>query len=149
MIQHSVHVCQNSSIRPPRQSDHLNRSQGWSDWRGFTVVNIVFQKITEDIRPYPIFFSAGIHHLVLEQKLLFLRKNLIIGNRIRRLWQKGSSKKQYASLTEKKEDRIQRFSEWLQWRPLEDYRRFIRLLEKTKQEELASDLVASCKIYFN
>ena len=94
-------------------------------------------------------FSAGIHNIVLEQNLLLLRKNLIIGNRIRRLWEKGSSKKQHASLTEKKEDRIQRFTEWLQWRPLEDYRRFIRLLEKTKQEGLASALVASCKIYFN
>ena len=62
------------------------------------------------------------------------------------MWEKGSAKKQYASLTETNEDRIQRFTEWLQWRPLDDYIRFIRLLEKTKQEALASDLVASCKI---
>ena len=94
-----------------------------------------------------IFLSAGIHHLVLEQNLLILRKSLVISNRIRHLWEKGSSKKQHASLTEKKEDRIQRFTEWLQWRPLDEYRRFIRLLEKTKQEALASALIASCKIF--
>ena len=109
----------------------------------------IFKMIDEIKLNFLSLFSAGIHHLVLEQNLLILRKNLIIGNRIRRLWEKGSSKKQYASITEKKEDRIQRFSEWLKWRPLEDYRRFIKLLEKTKQEALASALVASCKIYFN
>ena len=92
-----------------------------------------------------VLFSAGIHQLVLEQNRLILRKNLIISNRIRRLWEKGSSKKQYALVTEKKKDRIQRFTEWLQWRPLDDYRRFLRLLEKTKQQALASALVASCK----
>ena len=56
MIQHSVHVWQNSSIRPPRQSDHLNRSQRWSDWLGFTVLRL---EVHRDIFKCSFSFSGA------------------------------------------------------------------------------------------
>ena len=92
-----------------------------------------------------VLFSAGIHHLVLDQNLLLLKRDLVIGDRVKRFWQKYSSKEVDFSLTLEREERIQSFIEWLQMQPLKEYKHFIRLLEKTNQERLAAQLVASCK----
>ena len=75
-------------------------------------------------------------------------KDLVIGKRISTFWEKACSKMEYASSGVRKDERIQMFTEWLQWQPLEDYKHFIKLLHKTKQEGLAKQLVASCKTVF-
>ena len=91
-------------------------------------------------------FSAGIHHLVLDQNLVTLRNNLIIGKRIGRLWEKKSSPQaQYVSSTAKRDERVQKFTEWLKWQPLKDYMHFMRLLHETKQKDLAEQMTKSCK----
>ena len=93
-----------------------------------------------------IIFSAGIHHLVLDQNLVTLRKNLIIGKRIGRLWEKKSSPHaQYVSPTANRDDRVRKFTEWLKWQPLKDYMHFMRLLHETKQKDLAEQMTKSCK----
>ena len=50
--------------------------------------------------------------------------------------------------TASKDEGNQRFTEWLKWQPLEDYNHVIRLLHKTKQDSLAEQLTASCKVIF-
>ena len=91
-----------------------------------------------------IFVSAGIHHLILDQNRVVIKQDLVIGDRMSRFWQKASSKKEFATTTRDK--KIENFIEWLQMQPLKDYKHFIRLLNKTKQERLAAQLDASCKI---
>ena len=91
------------------------------------------------------FVLAGIHHLILDQNLLVLKRDLVMGERIKRFWQKYSSMEVDVLLTMEREERIQSFIEWLQMQPLKDYKHFIRLLEKTKQERLAAQLAASCE----
>ena len=59
--------------------------------------------------------------------------------------EKDSSMEQYVLSTDNQEERIQRFIECLQNSSLEDYKAFIDLLYKTKQELLITKLVASCK----
>ena len=54
---------------------------------------------------------------------------------------------QNLSSVEEKEDRIQKFIEWLQWRPLQDYKEFLNLLDATQQTSLMESLAASCKLY--
>ena len=64
------------------------------------------------------------------------------------MWEKNTSPKDYvASDQTGNGERIKKFIEWLQWRPLKDYKHFIRLLDKTKQKDLAEHLTASCKTY--
>ena len=62
-----------------------------------------------------------------------------------RMLEKDSSTEQHVLSTDKQEERIQRFIECLQLSPLEDYKTFIELLYKTKQELLITKLVTSCK----
>ena len=90
-------------------------------------------------------FSAAIHHLILDQNMLILKRDLVIGERIKKFWQKYSTKEVDFSLMMEREERIQSFIEWLQMQPLKAYRHLFRLLEKTKQERLAAQLAASCK----
>ena len=52
---------------------------------------------------------------------------------------------QNLSSVKEKEDRIQKFIEWLQWRPLQDYKEFMNLLDKTQQTSLMESLAVSCK----
>ena len=82
--------------------------------------------------------------MILDQNRLVIKQDLVIGDRMSRFWQKASSKKEFSTTTRDK--RIESFIEWLQMQPLKDYKHFIRLLEKTKQERMAGQLVASCKI---
>ena len=89
---------------------------------------------------------AGIHHLVLDQNYLVLKRELFIGERMTRFWQKYSSEKEYIPPTFNKEESILSFTEWLKMQPLKDYKHFVRLLKKTKQERLAAQLDASCKV---
>ena len=56
--------------------------------------------------------------------------------------------KQHILSMKKKEDGIQRFIEWLQCCPLEEYQNFIRVLYTTQQASLAGKLVSSCKSWF-
>ena len=98
-----------------------------------------------------ILILAGIHHLILDQNYLVLKRELFIGQRMTRFWQKYSSEKEYippTSTNVKKEESIPRFTEWLKMQPLKDYKHFIRLLNKTKQERLAAQLDTSCKLIF-
>ena len=88
--------------------------------------------------------SAGIHHLVLDQNLTVLKKNLIPDEVIRRMLE-DSSMEQFDLLADNQEERIQRFIECLQECSIEDYKYFIKLLYKTKQEPLITKLVTSCK----
>ena len=55
---------------------------------------------------------------------------------------------QFDLLTDKQEERIQRFIECLQKSSIEDYKYFIKLLYKTDQEALMIKLVTSCKTSF-
>ena len=89
--------------------------------------------------------SAGIHHLVLDQNLAVLKKNLIPDEVIRRMLEE-TSMEQFDLLTDKQEERIQRFIECLQESSIEDYKFCIKLLYETKQETLITKLVTSCKI---
>ena len=92
--------------------------------------------------------SAGIHHIVLDQNLVTLQKDFIIGERIRRLWKKMNPLEYHIPQTGKREEIIHKFVECLKWRPLKDYEHFVRLLHKTKQKSLAEHLTASCKVMF-
>ena len=56
-----------------------------------------------------------------------------------------SSMDQFDLLTDNQEEKIQRFIECLQECSIEDYKYFIKLLYKTKQEPLITKLVTSCK----
>ena len=63
------------------------------------------------------------------------------------MWEKKmGSLASYILSTAKREEVAYQFTEWLKWRPLEDYKHFISLLHKTKQDSLAEQLTASCKI---
>ena len=90
---------------------------------------------------------AGIHHLVLDQNLTVLKKNLIPDEVIRRMLEE-TSMEHFDLLTDKQEERIQRFIECLQESSVEDYKYFIKLLYETKQEPLITKLVTSCKTSF-
>ena len=57
---------------------------------------------------------------------------------------KNSSMKQNILSEKDKKQRIQMFTDWLQWRPHDDYKHFIRLLYKTDQAPVAEQLVKSC-----
>ena len=89
--------------------------------------------------------SAGIHHLALDQNLTVLKKNLIPDEVIKRMLE-DSSIEQFDLLTDKQEEKIQRFIECLQECSIEDYKYFIKLLYETKQDPLITKLVTSCKI---
>ena len=91
-------------------------------------------------------FSAGIHHLVLDQNLLILEKELVIGKRIRNMWEKKMGPLvSYLLSTAKREEIFHQFTEWLKWQPLEDYKHFVGLLHKTGQDSLVEQLTASCR----
>ena len=90
---------------------------------------------------------AGIHHLVLDQNLTVLKKNLIPDEVIKRMLEE-TSMEQFDLFTDKQEERIQRFIECLQESSIEDYKYFIKLLYETKQEPLITKLVTSCKTSF-
>ena len=113
---------------PPDSPLKLNHFYGWH-WNNVKCL---------------IFVLAGIHHLILDQNRLAIKQDLVIGDRMNRLWQKASSKKEFSTTTRDKT--IESFIEWLQMQPLKDYKHFIRLLNNTKQERLAAQLVGSCKI---
>ena len=59
---------------------------------------------------------------------------------------KDTSLEQFDLLTDKQEERIQRFIECLQESSIENYKYFIKLLYETKQGALITKLVLSCKI---
>ena len=59
-----------------------------------------------------------------------------------------TSMEHFYLLTDKQEERIQRFIECLQESSIEDYKYFIKLLYETKQEPLITKLVTSCKTAF-
>ena len=84
---------------------------------------------------------------MLDQNLTVLKKNLKPDEVIRRMLEE-TSMEQFDLLTDKQEERIQRFIECLQESSIEDYKYFIKLLYKTDQEALITKLVTSCKILF-
>ena len=89
---------------------------------------------------------AGIHHLALDQNQLAFRKDLILEHIADVMLKENRAVKQYLSLLQKDENRIQKFIEWLQLRPLQDYKEFINLLDSTQQTTLVESLAASCKV---
>ena len=91
---------------------------------------------------------AGIHHLVLDQNLVTLQKDLIIGERIRRFWKKISTSQYHIPQTGVRKEINLKFTECLKWCPMKDYEHFVRLLHKTKQSGLAEHLTTSCKVMF-
>ena len=88
--------------------------------------------------------SAGIHHLVLDQNLTVLKRNLIPDEVIRRMLE-DSYMEPFDLSTDNQEERIQRFIECLQECSIENYKYFIKLLHETKQDPLITKLVTSCK----
>ena len=94
---------------------------------------------------YFFLILAGIHHLALDQNHLVLRKDLILEHIMEKMLKEDPDMEQNLSSVEKKEDRIQKFIEWLQWRPLQDYKEFLNLLDTTQQTSLMECLAASCK----
>ena len=76
---------------------------------------------------------------------MVLKKDLVIEQVLEKMFAGGHTMKQHILSMKKREDRIQKFIEWLQWCPLEDYQNFIRVLYTTQQTSLAGKLVASCK----
>ena len=74
-----------------------------------------------------------------------MKKNLIPDEILTSMIDKDSSMEQFVLSTENQEERIGRFIECLQNSSLEDYKHFINLLYKTKQELLITKLVTSCK----
>ena len=89
--------------------------------------------------------SAGIHHLVLNQNRSVLRKDLKLESLMDGMFKEKYDIKQNVLSVEKREEQIQKFIDWLQWRPLQDYREFVNLLEDTQQISLADSVAASCK----
>ena len=96
---------------------------------------------------YYYFISAGIHHLILDQNLRELKKLLLPEDILPRMLNQDN--KEYVLSTDRQEEPIQRFAECLQSSPLKDYRNFIELLYKTKQNLLITALVTSCKNLIN
>ena len=90
-----------------------------------------------------LFVSAGIHHLILDQNLTVLKELLIPEGIFSKMLNQDNI--EYVLSTDKQEEQIQRFAECLQSCPLKDYRNFIELLYKTKQDPLIAALVTSCK----
>ena len=88
---------------------------------------------------------AGIHHLALDQNNLVLRKNLLLEHIMEKMLKEDPVIEQNLLSVKEKEDRIQKFIEWLQWRPLQDYKGFMNLLHTTQQTSLIESLAASCK----
>ena len=76
---------------------------------------------------------------------MVLKKNLIIEHVLGKMFEGDHAVKQHILSIKKKEDGIQRFIEYLQWCPLEEYQNFIRVLYTTQQASLAGQLVASCE----
>ena len=74
-----------------------------------------------------------------------LKKNLIPDEFVTSMIEKDSFMEQYVLSTDNQVERIQRFIECLQNSSLDDYKHFIYLLYKTKQELLITKLVTSCK----
>ena len=88
-------------------------------------------------------FSAGFHHVVIDHNLIFLQQNLQIETILSRLLKNNQVEQNILSIKDTKQ-RIQMFIEWLQWRPHDDYKYFIRLLYKTNQAPVAAQLLKSC-----
>ena len=83
----------------------------------------------------------------MDQNLVTFRRDLIIGKRIGKLWEKKVGPlASYLLSTARREEIIHQFTEWLKWQPLEDYKHFVRLLNKTKQDSLAEQLTSSCNV---
>ena len=76
---------------------------------------------------------------------MVLKKDLVIEKVLEKKFEGDYSVKQQILSIKKKEEKIQRFIEWLQLCPLEEYQNFIRMLYTTQQACLAGQLVASCK----
>ena len=88
---------------------------------------------------------AGIHHLILSQNCLALVKTLIPEDIMSEMLEKGSPMEEYVLSTDSKEERIQRFIEYLKACSMDDYKNFMKLLYFTQQTALVTKMVASCK----
>ena len=99
------------------------------------------------ILQFCFFDLAEIHHLVLDQNLTVLKKNLKPDEVIIRMLEE-TSMEQFDLLTDKQEEKIQRFIECLQESSIENYKYFIKLLYKTGQEALITKMITSCKTSF-
>ena len=102
---------------------------------------------TKQFRQNVPLISAGIHHLILDQNLRVLKKLLLPDDILSRMLNQENM--EYVSSTDEQEEQIQRFTKCLQSCPLNDYRNFIELLYKTKQDLLITALVTSCKNLIN
>ena len=47
-----------------------------------------------------------------------------------------------------KEQKVQKFTEWLQSQPPEKYKNFVEILDRTDQSQVAAQLLKSCKSSF-
>ena len=90
-----------------------------------------------------VFLLAAFHHVVLDNNLRFLKQNLQIETIVSRMVKDSSIKQAIMSIKDNKQ-KIQMFTEWLQWRLHADYKQFIRLLYKTNQAAVAAQLLKSC-----
>ena len=90
------------------------------------------------------YFSAAFHFVVIDHNLRFLQQTLQIETIVSRMLKNDPMEQTILSIKDNKQ-RIQMFIEWLQWRPHDDYKHFIRLLYKTDQAPIAAQLVKSCR----
>ena len=91
-----------------------------------------------------IFISAGLHYLVLDQNLIALKQHLNLEPVLGRMLEDTSVEQDIISVDDK-EERIQRFTEWLQTQIPGIYNKFIEALYRTDQSPVAVQLLKSCK----
>ena len=87
---------------------------------------------------------AGFHHLILDQKGVVLKQELLLEPVMNKM-QMNSFTYQRIMTGNHQQQKIQRFIEWLKWRPTEVYKRFMKVLRKTDQAPLAEKLLNACK----
>ena len=88
-----------------------------------------------------MFFNlAGFHQLILEQKLVALKQELLLVPVLKKMTM-DSYIYQQVTLEDDNEQKIQMFIEWLKWQPTEIYKLFMKALRKTDQAALAEKLL--------
>ena len=112
------------------------------------IVYIYISMVYVSVLSVLFYASAGLHFLVFDQNLIALKQQLNLEPVLKRMLKDSSAEKDIMS-GEVNEQRIQRFTEWLQWRNPEDYKNFIEILYKTDQSQVATHLLKSCRCKAN
>ena len=90
--------------------------------------------------------SAGLHYLVLDQNLITLKEHLKLELVLDRMF-KDTSVEEFIMSVDDKEQRVERFTEWLQSQPPKQCHKFVEILYKTDQSQVAVQLMKSCEYH--